>query len=242
MIIGRQLFYYPSLSSTNNYAKKLLNNNVVEGTIIVAEKQLEGRGRKSREWCSPKNGLWFSVILYPNISPQKAMYITMVASISIVKAIKEICNINTKIKWPNDILCNGKKICGILTELDAEIDKINYVIIGIGINVNNRIPTTLSESATSLKNEIGIKISRVNLICSILTHFDEIYKKILKKDFDSIKKSWLNNAKIVGMKISVHGENKTIKGIVAGIDDNGCLLLKSKKGTQQVVSGDIKYL
>ncbi|RLF59193.1 MAG: biotin--[acetyl-CoA-carboxylase] ligase [Thermoplasmata archaeon] len=241
-IIGKKFYHFPSLPSTNSHAKELLKKDISEGCVIVTEEQMNGRGRKNRKWFSPKGGLWFSVILYPDIPPQKAMYVTMAASIAISIALKEICNINPEIKWPNDILLDGKKICGILTELDAEMDKINYSIIGIGLNVNNGIPSALNHSATSLKKFTGNEVSRVLLLRSILLHFDKIYQYIVCKDLDFIQKTWLSYANIIGKEICVHGEKETIKGRVSDIDENGCLFLSTNKGITHIVAGDIEYI
>ena len=136
-VIGKKIVYFEKIDSTNIYAKKLAKEGVSEGCVVVAGIQEKGRGRKDRIWSSPEGGLWFSVILYPRIPPQNAMIITMAASVSVVEAIIKHTNLKPVIKWPNDVLVRGKKICGILTELDAEMDWINYVVIGIGININN---------------------------------------------------------------------------------------------------------
>jgi BirA family biotin operon repressor/biotin-[acetyl-CoA-carboxylase] ligase len=127
-IIGKKVYSFNKIQSTNLYAKKLINGNIEEGTIVISEVQTVGRGRKNRTWISPSGGLWFSVILYPDVAPRCGMVITMTASISVSKAIKDITGLNTEIKWPNDILLKNKKVCGILTELDSDFNKINSPI------------------------------------------------------------------------------------------------------------------
>ena len=241
-IIGSQLYFHHTLVSTNSYGKELIKKDVPEGTVIIAEKQEKGRGRKERSWSSPKGGLWFSIILYPDISPQKAMHVTMIASIAVANAIQDICSINPEIKWPNDLMINGKKLCGILTEIDAEMDKIHYSIIGIGLNVNNKIPHLLNDTATSLKIVKKKEISRVQLLRLILTYFDGLYQYIIKNDLSFIRNIWIEKANIIGKKICVHGERESVTGIVTGIDDDGCLMVKKNNQTVSIVSGDIEYL
>lgn len=241
-IIGQEFYHLKNVDSTNRYAKQLMEKNPKEGTVILSEIQTFGRGRKSRPWISSKDGLWFSVILFPHLSPQQAMYVTMTASIAIVQAIQTICGLDAEIKWPNDILIRGKKVCGILTEIDAEIDQVNYSIIGIGMNVNNKLSDELKEKAISLQMVKKTRIDRKDLLCSILEHFDTLYIRLKDKRLDEIKKKWLSSSKMIGKNIIVHGEKESISGTVMGIDDQGCLLLKDHEGMKQIVTGDIEYI
>lgn len=241
-IVGRKIHYFKTLSSTNQYAKQLVGKNVDEGSVVVSDVQTSGRGRKSRAWYSPKGGLWFSVVLYPNIPPQRGMLITMASSISVAQAIQEVTSFTPVIKWPNDILIDGKKVCGILTELDAEMDKINYVTIGVGINVNNPLEDNLQNKAISLIEKTGSKISRVGLLRSILKHLDDNYSMLNSGDNARIRQLWFNYAEIVGKKVRVEGEKSVIEGIVSDVDETGCLIIKTTDGSVQVVSGDLYYL
>jgi BirA family biotin operon repressor/biotin-[acetyl-CoA-carboxylase] ligase len=241
-IIGRKIHYFKEINSTNLYAKKLVHEGAQEGTVVVADIQLSGRGRKDRNWSSPSGGLWFSIVLYPQLPPEKGMIVTMAASVAVAQAIKEITGLNPNIKWPNDILLNKKKVCGVLTELDAEMDRINYSIIGIGINVNNEIEEDLKDIAISLKSIIGYKISRVKLLQSILKFLDENYEKLASKDKKIIREIWLSFANIIGRKIQVNDEKEKISGIVIDVDDSGCLILDNDKGQVRIVSGDITFL
>lgn len=241
-IIGKKLFYFKRIDSTNFYAKKLAENNVEEGVIVLADTQTSGRGRKNRIWSSPKGGLWFSIVLYPNIPLNKTMYMTMASSIAVFQGIKNITSIKAEIKWPNDLLIKGKKICGILTEIDTKKLKINYCIIGIGINVNNNLDKELGQNATTLKQELSKNISLIELFKSIIMSFDEYYSKLISGDFDFIKNSWLKHSKIIGRKIQII-ENKEIKtGKVIKVDNEGHLILNTNIGNIKIVSGDIKYL
>ena len=241
-IIGKNLHYLKTIDSTNFYAKKLLEVGAEEGTIVVSDIQTKGRGRKDRSWSSPSGGLWFSIVLYPDIPPQNAMNVTMTASISIAQGIEKTTGLQPEIKWPNDLLIKNKKVCGILTELDAEMDKINYAIIGIGINVNNEINKNLVNIATSIFDEIGENVSRVALLKSILESFDENYCKFKHNDFDFIKKTWFSYSKIFGKKVQLKCEGSTVEGVVENIDESGCLILKTAEGSVRIVTGDLSIL
>ena len=241
-IIGKKVYFFKRIPSTNIFAKELIKECPVEGTIVIADVQTSGRGRKNRFWYSPSGGLWFSVILYPNLSPKIGILITMAVSISIVQAIKDITGLETEIKWPNDLLLNGKKVCGVLTEIDADSDKIKYAIVGIGINVNNLIDKKLKNTAISLKEGFGSEVSRIKILKPILEYLDNNYYKLINQKFEYIKKAWLSYTKIIGRKIQVINENIIIEGIVQDIDDNGYLILKTNSGSIKIVNGDIKYL
>ena len=241
-IIGKKILYFDKIQSTNLYAKQLIDQNIENGTIVISDIQTGGRGRKKRTWISPSGGLWFSVILYPDISPRCGMVITMAASISVSKAIREITGLKTRIKWPNDILLKNKKVCGILTELDSDRNKINYAIVGIGINVNNKIENQLNDIAISLKQVVNSDISRDELFKSILKNFDMNYKRLKKNDFEYIKKNWLSYSNIIGKKVKITEEQNVTEGVVKDIDDNGYLILESLSGEIRVISGDIIYM
>jgi len=241
-VIGKDIYYFKSLSSTNMLAKKLIKDGVEEGAIVVSDIQLNGRGRKKRNWFSPEGGLWFSVVLYPHIPLERGMLLTMASSVAIVQGIKETTGLHPVIKWPNDLLINEKKVCGILTELDAEMDRINYAVIGIGINVNNQLSEDLHGKATSLIHETGSKFSRVKLLRTILKCIDENYNKLKTGDYDSIMDSWFSHTNIIGRNIRVHDEKTILKGVVSSVDKSGCLILDTKNGSVRVVSGDVEYL
>ena len=241
-IIGKKVYFFKKIPSTNLYAKQLVKDYIEEGTIVVTDVQTHGRGRKNRFWHSPMGGLWFSVVLYPHIPTDKGMLITMVSSISVAQAIKKITGLNPEIKWPNDLLINGKKVCGILTEIDADLDKINHIIIGIGINVNNDINEDLKEIAISLKQEVGFNISRVKLLRSILQYLDLNYDRLNFGDFNYIREIWLSYSNVIGRNILVEDESILTKGVVIDIDDSGYIILKTHSGKIRILSGDVKYL
>jgi BirA family biotin operon repressor/biotin-[acetyl-CoA-carboxylase] ligase len=240
--IGQKLVHLPSVSSTNNYAKTLAKENESEGTIILSDIQLKGRGRKQRSWVSPKNGLWFSIILRPNIPPTDAMKITMCAACALTEAIKQKTNLNPSIKWPNDILINNKKACGILTELSAEIDTINYLIIGIGLNTNNQLPGDLRGLATSLKIELKEEVNNLSLFIQILESFEHFYTELINQNDEMIRTTWISSSSTIGSNILVKTEKGDIKGKAIGLGKHGELLLQTPQGEEKIITGDISYL
>jgi len=241
-IIGKNFYYFETINSTNLFAKKLVKDNVEEGAVVIADIQLRGRGRKNRIWSSPKGGLWFSIILYPNIPPNKGMFLTMTASIAVAQAIKDTTNLDPVIKWPNDVLIKGKKVCGILSEFDADKNRVNYSIVGIGINVNNEIERDLQKIAISLKQEIGMDVSRVQLLRSFLKYFDENYNKMISGSFNKIRDSWFQFSNIIGKRVRVKEEKDENIGTVVDIDENGYLILDTACGKIRIMSGDIEFL
>ncbi len=242
MLIGKTVHYFPFLPSTNTYAKSLIQKKHSDGTVIVSSVQTMGKGRKTRTWYSKQGGLWFSVILHPPLLPSQAMSVTMAASVAIVKAIKHITNMKSFIKWPNDILLNGKKIAGILTELDAEIDSIHYMIIGMGINVNNDLDPSLKKKATTLKQETQSTVSIVQLLRKILMEFDFLYEQVQAKHLHLIQQEWINHTDIIGKTIRVKKEHTIIEGKATGITETGGLKLNTEQGRQEIITGDIEYI
>lgn len=241
-IIGNEIHYFKEINSTNLNAKQLAQKKSSEGTIVVADIQTGGRGRKDRTWSSPFGGLWFSIVLYPKLPPERGMLVTMTASVAIAQAIKEITGLKPQIKWPNDILLNSKKVCGVLTEMEAEMDRVNYSVIGIGINVNNEIDEDLKDIAISLKSIVGSNISRVKLLQAIIKNLDVNYQKLTSKNNNRIRKLWFSFADIIDKKIQVNDGKDTTTGVVIDVDESGCLLLKTETGKKRIVSGDISFL
>lgn len=182
VVMGRNVLYYDKTDSTNTRVKKLAEEGAVHGTLVVADMQSAGKGRRGREWESPENkNIYMSVLLRPDFEPVKAPMLTLVMALSAAEAVEEKENLAVKIKWPNDLVIGTKKICGILTEMSAEIDFINYVVVGIGINTNTEIfPEELKEKATSLRLEKGEVVKRAELIACIMEKFEKNYEQFLK--------------------------------------------------------------
>jgi len=242
-VLGKDIQYYKEVISTNNQAKLAAQQDVDEGTIIVSEAQTSGRGRLARGWYSPaEKGIWFSVILRPHFLPQEAPKCTLLAAVAIAKAIEKITELQVGIKWPNDILYNKQKLVGILTEMNAEMDCINYIIIGMGINVNiqkNEFPLELQQIATSLAILKGEKISRVKLLNEILFQIETLYNVAQTEGFVKILEEWKKYSVTLGKTVDVIGINDTFVGVAMDIDADGALLVKTETGIKRVLAGDV---
>ncbi|MBL7073418.1 MAG: biotin--[acetyl-CoA-carboxylase] ligase [Candidatus Omnitrophica bacterium] len=240
-IIGKQkIWHYESLESTNNTAYELAEKGEPEGTLVVAETQTLGKGRLGRKWISPKNGgIYFSLILRPEMESDKVPVITLVAAVSVQKAIKKVCGISAGIKWPNDILIGGKKVCGILTELKAQPDMVDFLILGVGINVNTEIKK-LPPEATSLKNESSRSVSRIKLMRRVLTEMEKDYQKMKNEGFMPIREECKKLSTILNKQITVKEYNSEFEGFAKDIDEKGALIVQKKDGTRKrVFSGDV---
>lgn len=244
-ILGRNLHYHDSVDSTQKIAYKLAYENADEGTVVIAEEQTAGRGRMDRQWHSPKyTGIWMSIILRPKIPIPKAPQLTLITAVGVVQAIEEVTGLSPEIKWPNDILINGKKITGILTELQAESDRINSVIIGIGINVNTEkkdFPESIESIASSLAIETGRMVDREKLIRTILEKLEKLYFLYLKQGFFPIKLMWESYAVSIGKMITARTLTGEIRGKATGITEDGVLLIEDTEGkVHNIYSADIQ--
>ncbi|NLP40611.1 MAG: biotin--[acetyl-CoA-carboxylase] ligase [Veillonellaceae bacterium] len=242
-IIGREIRYFDNVASTNNEAKLLAANDCPEGTLVVAEAQNSGRGRLSRGWFSPwGKGIWMSVVLRPKFSPQEAPKCTLMAAVAINKAIRQVSGIDCGIKWPNDILYQGRKLVGILTEMSAEMDAINYVVLGMGINVNiaeGEFPDDIAEIATSVALASGKPVDRLELLSAILQQLEDIYQIATSEGFKAVLDEWRAQSITLGQAVDVVGFNRRFSGIAVNIDDDGALLVKMGDSIERVLAGDV---
>ncbi|HZG60243.1 MAG TPA: biotin--[acetyl-CoA-carboxylase] ligase [Anoxybacillus sp.] len=244
-VLGRHIYYEEEVTSTQKIAHKLAYEGAPEGTLVVAERQTAGRGRLARTWFSPKGtGIWMSLILRPAIPPQKAPQLTLLAAVAVAQGIQEVTGLIPDIKWPNDILINGKKAVGILTELQAESERIHSVIIGIGINVNQQaeqFPEEIQQIATSLALEKGERINRAELIKAILLKLETLYRQYLQHGFLPIKLLWESYSVSIGKEIIARTPSGTMKGKALGITDEGVLMLETADGEiHHIYSADIE--
>jgi len=241
---GKQIYYYNEIDSTNLKAKEMAPK-CVDGTIIITELQLKGRGRMGKEWYSPQGGIWFSVILKPDMPPDNIYRLTLMAGISVVEALEDI-GIKARIKWPNDVTINEKKICGILTEVEAQMDCVNFVIIGIGIDVNiemDMLPPIMRISTTSLKEETGSDIDRVLLIQSLLERLEKDYNTYLSGNFNSILNRWKEYSSTLNRRVKIVTRFKSIEGEAVGIDHDGALVIEMDDGTlEREITGTCIHL
>lgn len=240
--IGKKIHYFNSIESTMDTAMQLGIKGAQKGTLVLAESQTRGRGRLARSWFSPRNkGIYLSLILRPDITPVQAPLLTLLAAVSICEAIKEATGLDACIKWPNDILINHKKIGGILTEINAEIDKINFVVLGIGINVNNELKT-LPEKATSLREEKREWINRIELLQGLLRRIESNYLDFEHRGARDILKKWQEYNITLGRRIKIHRGRDSLEGQAVDIDEDGGLLLRKDSGVvEKVMAGDVMH-
>ena len=241
---GANIIHFDSIDSTNTKAKEFASQGAPEGTLVIAEEQTAGKGRLGRHWVSPKHkGIWMSLILRPDINPVYAAKITLIGAAAVNKALEEL-SIKTSIKWPNDIVINGRKVCGILTEMSAELNKIHYLIMGLGINVNTELsefPEDLTTSATSLKIETGNHVARKKIVAGILNNFENLYKEFIKygtiKDAVAICR---DNSVLLGKEVRIINGSVEKKARAVDIDDDGQLVIITEDGsTETVFSGEV---
>lgn len=240
--LGRNVSYFDKTGSTNREAKELAGKGAPEGTLVVTEEQTGGRGRLGRGWFTPYAlGIWCSLILRPEVHPTEAPPVTMLAAVALARAIKDSTGIAVGIKWPNDLLVQGKKICGILTEMNAEMDRVNYLVVGMGINVNIvEFPEELKEIATSLKIEAGTHLSRRLLLQKLLLQFENLYKLWLIEGFKPVLKDWKEKCVTLNCPVRVTSARESWEGWAEDVDDTGALLLRLPDGSlRQVLAGDV---
>lgn len=240
--VGKKIYYFDAVASTMNVAMQLGVDGSPEGTLVLAESQTKGRGRLGREWFSPKyKGIYLSLILKPKILPAEASIFTLLAGVSISEAIKEITGLDVHIKWPNDILLGHKKLGGILTELNAEMDEVNFVIIGAGLNVNND-KKALPAAGTSLREHKKEHLDRVSLLQEILRRIESNYLLFQGKGPRPIIEKWCDSSITLGRRVKVYFHKEHIEGEAVDIDIDGGLLVRKDSGvTQKVMAGDVVH-
>jgi BirA family biotin operon repressor/biotin-[acetyl-CoA-carboxylase] ligase len=243
-VIGRDIQVFEQTTSTNDVIEKLARDGVKEGVVVFAESQTKGRGRLGRKWISPeRKGLWFSILLRPDMRPQETTQLTVASATALRRAIQSQTGLKAEIKWPNDILIGGKKVAGILTELSAELDKVRHVILGIGVDVNlnaNEFPAELKKNATSLKIETGETISRAELATEILRELDADYAKICSGKFAVVADEWEARCTTIGRDVTVQIGGRRLRGCAESLDDDGALLLRTEHGRlERVIGGDV---
>ena len=234
--VGQNIKYVYETDSTNNEAKRF--SDMSDGTLFIAEIQTGGKGRLGRAWTSPEGeGIWMSLLLKPDIIPGEAPEITLIAGLAVCRALKSF---GAQIKWPNDVVIDGKKICGILTEMSAEIERVSYIVCGIGINVNiMEFPEDLREKATSLYTVTGKKQNRTAIIKRVMEEFEPLYDEYLKNRLKNIISEYKSACVNIGKRVSViHGGNETI-GTAADITENGHLVVDTDNGKIIVSSGEV---
>ncbi|MDD5135740.1 MAG: biotin--[acetyl-CoA-carboxylase] ligase [Candidatus Omnitrophica bacterium] len=244
-LFGKEIISYKSVDSTNDIAYGLAEKGLKEGSVILAEEQERGKGRHGRSWISPpKSGIYLSAILRPQIAPSEISKVTLLAAVAAAKAIRDVTGLQAMIKWPNDILVNHKKVCGILIEMKAEQDTAVFVVIGIGVNVNTPVKQ-LPKGASSLREELknGAReecISRIELARKLIERLEEDYFLLKKDGFKPIMDEWKHMTDMLGSRVKVVLQNRTFEGLAHNIDPDGALVVRRDAGTlEKILSGDI---
>jgi BirA family biotin operon repressor/biotin-[acetyl-CoA-carboxylase] ligase len=243
-VVGRDIRVFQDTTSTNDVIEKLARDGVKEGAVVFAESQTRGRGRLGRKWMSPaKRGLWFSVLLRPDLRPQETTRLTVASATALRRAIESQTGLRPEIKWPNDILIHGKKVAGILTELSGELDHVNYIILGIGVDVNLSqvdFPAELRKSATSLKIELGKPVSRPELAVAILRELDHDYARIASGQFAALANEWEEHGTTIGHEVVIRTGVRQIRGRAEALGEDGELLLRTEHGhLERIIGGDV---
>ncbi len=234
-VIARNIIYTEETDSTNEDAKR--HSSEAHGTLFISELQNAGKGRLGRSWESPKgSGICMSLLLKPDILPQDISQITLIAGIAVCRAVGH----GAKIKWPNDIVLGARKVCGILTEMSAEINRVNYVVCGIGINVNTSgFPKELEDRACSIFTETGARTPRNELIASVMNEFEPLYESFINNGFASAADEYRRLCLTLGKDVRVISHKETVTGTAVDIDNEGGLIVRTSAGTMSISSGEV---
>lgn len=243
-VIGREIRVFRETRSTNEIMEKLAVDNLAEGIVVFAESQTAGRGRLGRRWISPPGkGLWFSILLRPPLRPQEMTRLTIASVTSIARALRNYLGLKPEIKWPNDLLLRGRKVAGILTELNTEPDRIKYAILGIGLNVNleaRDLPDDLHSFATSLLLELGRPLDRAELAVQLLREIDRDYERICTGQFDTVAREWSQQCRTLGNYVSATVGPNQVRGWAESLDTDGALIIRNDHGhLQRIIGGDV---
>lgn len=245
-IIGRKIYYFGTIDSTQNFALELAKRPHENGSLVIADRQTQGRGRLNRKWVSPKGGIWMSILLRPNFELSHTSLFPMATSLALAVSIEKTLKIKTELKWPNDITIKGNKVAGILIDASVESNKIDYLIIGIGINFKIN-PGTISKSIKQKKYGIATLISKdqgtrpAELVQQFLLELEKTYNNILTGNVGTIRKEWIKRSSTIGKNVTITTTTGTLKGKVTGIDKTGALILSRNGIVQHVLAGDMTY-
>ena len=230
-----RIHYFPELTSTMDTARDLARKNCPEFSVVVAGRQTAGRGRLNRQWLSDDGGLYFTIVLRPDIAVPISSRVNFLASLTMARVLRELYKIDAAVKWPNDILVDDQKLSGMLSELEAEADRVFFINVGMGINVNNN-PGGIEPAAISLKTLLGREVSRIRLLTAFL---DEFEKRLINTDFDSVVSEWKQYTITLQRRVKIVTRRETCEGLALDVDDNGALIVELDDGTiKQIIYGD----
>lgn len=239
-LFGKNMYHFSAIDSTNSMAKRLAEMGESEGTVVTAEVQTEGRGRGDRKWASPPGGLYLSIILRPELPVESAGGLTLVAGVAVVKVIRSMYALRAMLKWPNDVLIGHGKVCGILTESGTLDSKLRFLVVGIGINLNNDMSCEFPDS-TSLKKELRAEVSKKELVREMLETLEREYDRFLSRGLKPFLSEWKTLSGDIGKRVTVHCGKERLNGKVLDIDESGRLVVIDDIGkrTKQVSADDI---
>jgi len=241
-VVGRAIQVFQETTSTNDIVEKFARDGVKEGVVVFAESQTKGRGRLGRKWLSPaRKGLWFSLLLRPKLRPLAVTQLTVACATALVRAIHSQTGLAPSVKWPNDLLLNGRKVAGILTEMSGELDAVKYVIVGVGVDVNvEEFPADLGKLATSLRIETGELQDRAGLATEILREIDRDYARVCGGQFEAIADEWERSCDTIGRELVIQVGDRRVRGRAESLDDDGALLLRTQHGRlERIVGGNV---
>ncbi len=246
--IGGKIYYFDTIDSTQNFALELSHRPHENGSLVIAERQTQGRGRLNRRWVSPKGGIWLSILLRPNFEPSYTSLFPMLTSLALAVAIQKTLKIKTELKWPNDVTIKGDKVAGILIDASIESNKIDYLVIGVGINFKIK-PSKITSQIKTGQKKYGITTlvkenqqgNPVKLVQQFLLELERYYNNVISGSISDIRKEWMKRSSTVGKNVTATTTTGIIKGKAVGIDKTGALLLSSRGKVQRVLAGDIAY-
>ncbi len=243
-VFGRRLLLVDSLDSTNERAKALIRQGEEEGTAVVAEEQTAGRGRLGRSWHSERGkNLTFSLIVTPDMAPAEAGLLSLCAALAVSRALGETAGLSAECKWPNDVLLNGKKCCGILSEAIPRPGRNPAIVIGIGINVNqSAFPPEIERTATSVMLAAGREVDRAALLAAVLLHLESLYALLLGADRAAIVSQWTEACPMTGTTVAVDAGGTRLSGTVAGFDRDGAMILRTEGSERKIYAGDVTII
>ncbi len=247
-IIGRKIYYFDTIDSTQNFALKLSQKPYENGSVVIAERQTKGRGRLNRKWASPRGGIWMSVLLRPNFELAQTSLFPMISSLALSIAIEKILKIKPELKWPNDVTLKGKKVAGILIDVAIESNKIDYLIIGVGVNFRIQ-PSKISKLVMNSQKYNGITTlvkekqdgNPVELVQQFLFELEQMYNKVISNSNVEIRKKWIKRSSTIGKNVTTTTTAGLLRGKAIGIDETGALLLSNKGKIHRILAGDITY-
>lgn len=241
-IMGCNIHHFREVDSTNRLARELAEAGEPEGAVVLADRQTAGRGRLGRSWCSPEGGIWLSVILRPSIAPYKVQLVTLLAAVAAVEAARDAAGLVPGIKWPNDLLVGGKKLAGILTEVSAEMERVNHLVVGIGLNAN--VPAVcfsgeLEDVATSILAETGQAFRRSDWVKAFLEHLEREYLFAQADGFHAVLGRWRKYSVTLGCDVNVALAERNVRGRAVDINEQGALVVETPEGRETFWAGEV---